>query len=68
MATHRPIQKIPFQTHINSTNRLPSPKVFAELFSKSDRFPQNKKSAVTIRQQQTKVQDYFLPSQQYVQT
>ena len=32
--------KNPFsQTHINSTNRLPSPKVFAELFSKSDRIP-----------------------------
>ena len=31
--------KIPFQTPISLKNRLPSPKVFAELFSKSDRIP-----------------------------
>jgi hypothetical protein len=32
-------QKILFQTHINCKNRLHSPKVFAELFPKSDRIP-----------------------------
>jgi hypothetical protein len=32
-------QKFPFQTHISFPNRLQQYKVFAELFSKSDRIP-----------------------------
>ena len=49
MAAHRPI-KNPLQTsNLHYTNRLQQIKVFAELFSKSDRLPFHERSALTPR-------------------